>query len=64
MTLDDLEPLLTYWKDNPPAHVILRAVHMKPKRKSPREAAADNRGIEAELEASGLMKVNRPKRNG
>lgn len=63
MTLDDLEPLLAYWNDNPPAHVILGAVHLKKKSRRHRMSEASPIS-EAELVASGVLKINRTKKHG
>jgi hypothetical protein len=60
--LDDVNPLFRYWKDNPPAHVILAAVHTKPKKKRgiPEEHSGST---EQELLQSGVMTINRKATN-
>jgi hypothetical protein len=63
MTPDDTARLFRYWRKNPPAHIILAAVHTKPKRNAREHSNPQNAPSEAELVASGLLKINRPKKN-
>lgn len=64
--MDDVEPLLKYWHRHPPAHIILGAVHIKPKQKiytrldAERPAVLEdvpNGSTEAELLSSGMMTI-------
>jgi hypothetical protein len=60
LTPDDTAKLFRYWARNPQAHEILLAVHAKPKNKRDTQQQS-NAGLEQELIAQGLLKVNRPK---
>jgi hypothetical protein len=61
--MDDVEPLLVYWSDNPPSHLILAAVHLKKRRKRGAQETLPNGSTEQELLSSGVMKINRKKKN-
>lgn len=56
LTLDDINPVLKYWQRHPPAHEVLALVHLKPTKRQDGPS-------EAELIASGHLKVKRPKKN-
>ncbi|MFZ1961439.1 MAG: hypothetical protein WAU63_09355 [Methylovirgula sp.] len=46
MTLFDVMGLFSYWRENPPAHEILKAVYrIEPKPELPRAGADDPSGI-------------------
>jgi hypothetical protein len=59
LTTDDTRKLFRYWQMNPPAHLILAAVHLK-KRSDPEPLSGST---EQELLQAGIMKF-KSKLNG
>jgi hypothetical protein len=52
LTLWDVNELMEYWADHPPAHIILAAVHMKPRSSGRAKAQPGNMREELASEAS------------
>jgi hypothetical protein len=54
LTLWDVNELMEYWAEHPPAHLILAAVHMKPGTRRKKKPASMREELTGEMNKFGL----------